>query len=117
VDEGATSTFYLDSDGDGYGSNLDTTDACTAPAGYTSTPNDCDDSDASTNPAATEVCDLADNNCNGQVDEGFDSDADGYTSCDGDCNDNDASIYPDAAEICDGIDNNCDGTTDSGCLT
>ncbi len=48
-----------DLDGDGYG---DGTGACTG--------NDCDDSDDTIYPGAVELCDLADNNCNGLVDEG-----------------------------------------------
>ena len=47
--------------------------------------NDCNDDDDSIYPGATEVCDGLDNNCNGQVDEGFnpvpwyaDSDNDTY---------------------------------------
>ncbi|MBC8413332.1 hypothetical protein H8E50_06650, partial [bacterium] len=86
----------FDEDGDGYADN------------------DCDDSDPSINPGALETCDGIDNNCNGTVDEGFDTDNDGYRTCDGDCNDGDASVSPGAEEICDGIDNNCDGTVDEG---
>jgi hypothetical protein len=33
--------------------------------------DDCDDGDAETNPAATEVCDGKDNNCDDAVDEGL----------------------------------------------
>jgi hypothetical protein len=46
--------------------------------------SDCDDSDATVNPGATEICDDLDNDCDGSVDEGAgtdwcaDADADGY---------------------------------------
>ena len=90
----------LDSDGDGYVS---------IPKGG----DDCDDSDSSAYPGAPEVCDGKDNNCDGEVDEGFDTDQDGYTVCGGDCNDTDSTINPGAKEICnDGVDNDCDGLID-----
>ncbi|MCK6518196.1 putative metal-binding motif-containing protein [Myxococcota bacterium] len=46
--------------------------------------SDCDDEDPAVNPDAEEVCDLQDNDCDGQQDEGFtvlwylDADGDGY---------------------------------------
>src|SRR4051812_7666552 len=43
---------------------------------------------------SAEICDGADNNCDGRIDEGFDQDADGTTSCGGDCNDSDSAIHP-----------------------
>ena len=55
-----------------------------------------------------------DNDCDGEVDEGFDIDGDGYTVGQGDCDDYDASINPGATEIEDGIDNDCDGEIDEG---
>jgi hypothetical protein len=52
-------------------------------------------------------------NCDGSVDEGFDTDGDGYTTCGGDCNDSDSDINPGANEsLCDGKDNDCDSEID-----
>jgi len=70
---------------------------------------DCDDSDGSINPGMTEICDFIDNNCNEEIDEGYDQDGDGYKTCDGDCDDSNPNIYPGAPEICNGIDDDCDG--------
>jgi hypothetical protein len=71
IDNGAASvTFYADVDGDGYGDPLNTVAACAAPSGYTSDSSDCDDTDASTSPAATESCDTIDNDCDGSIDNG-----------------------------------------------
>ena len=85
----------VDADGDGF-----------------ETPIDCDDTNAAVYPGATEICDGLDNDCNGQVDEGFpqqyaDNDGDGFGNllqplpCDtpgvanaDDCDDNNPDIYP-----------------------
>lgn len=62
--------YYRDADGDGYGTADDTTDACTAPVGYSTNTDDCDDAEASVHLGADEVCDDGlDNNCDGLVDE------------------------------------------------
>ncbi len=60
-------TWYLDQDGDGYGTTSDKKDACTRPGGYVAASGDCDDTDPAVNPDATEVCDPdgADEDCNG----------------------------------------------------
>ncbi len=80
---------------------------------------DFDDHAPEVSPAAVEVCDGIDNDCDGSTDEDFDGDGDGYLDAgdcpDGaDCNDDDASVNPAASEACDGIDNDCDGGTDLG---
>ena len=132
-----TTNWYLDGDSDGYGRSDAFTPACTMPSGYSATGDDCDDYDAAVNPGATEVCDLADNDCDGTADGASavdatdwydDADGDGYgdpatleRNClagsghvddDNDCDDGDAAINPGADEVCDGADNDCDGDTD-----
>jgi len=137
----------LDSDGDGF-TNIEEITALTFPGDPTDFPTvtctdkdgdgyamegdvcgaiDCNDDDPNISPAAAELCDGIDNNCDGQIDEGCptctDKDGDGYAveggSCGAiDCNDNDPAINPGAVEVCDdGIDNNCNGQVDEGCLT
>ncbi|GJM36204.1 MAG: hypothetical protein DHS20C18_52050 [Saprospiraceae bacterium] len=137
IDEGVSiNTYYADTDGDGYGDVLNTVEACTAPNGFVANNTDCDDTNGAIHPAATEVCDGVDNNCNGMIDEGqlitfyADTDQDGfgdpessllacetpegYVTNSTDCDDTNGAINPDAEEICDGFDNNCNGQTDEG---
>lgn len=133
----STNTYYADNDGDGYGDNSNSISGCTAPTGYVTDNTDCDDNDGNNYPGNTEVCDGADNNCDGTIDEGVsttyyaDSDNDGYgdsntaiTACspptgyvadNTDCDDNDGNNYPGNTEVCDGTDNNCNGVVDEGC--
>lgn len=138
ADEGLTTTFYQDYDGDGFGNPLVTVQSCTLPWGYVENPYDCVDGDAAIYPNSPEVCNGKDDNCSGVTDEGYtlvrwyrDADADGYgnnwstmDACDrpigyvidnDDCYDEDASIHPYAPELCDDKDNDCDKTVDEGC--
>ncbi|MEK7105175.1 MAG: putative metal-binding motif-containing protein [Patescibacteria group bacterium] len=132
-------TWYADSDGDGYGSSTSSRDACTQPANYVPVGGDCDTTDASINPAATETCNEIDDNCDGAIDEAgadgettwyADDDSDGYgdpavsvDACDPpvdysfdatDCDDGDDDNYPGSPEVADGEDNDCDGNIDDG---
>jgi hypothetical protein len=134
IDEGVTSTFYVDEDHDGFGNTATAIQACFAPAGTVTVGGDCNDADPTINPSRTEVCDYRDNNCNGQIDEGVqttyyrDADGDGFgdpknavmgcqapagfVATGGDCDDSRASIHPGAAEACNNLDDDCDGTVD-----
>ena len=129
------STWWVDADGDGYGSSSYSTTGCEQPSGWVDNEEDCDDLDADISPDADEVCDTVDNDCDGDTDEESatdastwyaDSDRDGYgdassthdacdqpsgyTDDDSDCDDTDSSVHPGAAETGgDGTDSNCDG--------
>jgi|GEM_PF-7056588 len=134
VDEGLTTVFYLDADGDGFGDSQ-FIEACSLPQGYVSNALDCDDSNMNIHPDADEVCNDLDDDCNSQIDDNpidpgawyHDADGDGFGSgsaiwaCDApaqsavndtDCDDLNADTYPGATEECDGLDNNCDGAID-----
>ncbi|MEL0457599.1 MopE-related protein, partial [Flavobacteriaceae bacterium SZ-1-7] len=67
IDEGVTTTFYADLDNDGYGDSSNSIDACSQPVGYVSNDSDCDDSDFTINPDATDIPnDGIDQDCNGE---------------------------------------------------
>ncbi|MFH1253147.1 MAG: MopE-related protein [Candidatus Uhrbacteria bacterium] len=129
-------TWYRDADSDSYGSSATTSVACNQPSGYVVSATDCNDSNPSINPAASEMCDSVDNDCDGVVDESsavnaatwyLDSDSDGYggttgrvgctapagyVATAGDCNDSLAATHPGATETCDAVDSDCDGSVD-----
>lgn len=116
--------WYVDGDGDGYGSGEVAAMACVAPPGMVGNPDDCDDADPGVYPGGLEACDSdgRDEDCDGLVNDadssatgrsdwypdhdgdGFGRDGveptwacsapDGYVALSGDCNDRDASILP-----------------------
>jgi len=124
----SSTACMTDGDGDGYGDD--------SPATGVTAGTDCDDTDATRSPDATEVCDGLDNDCDGAVDPSdaadasewyADADGDGFGDPDSpslaceqpevhvadntDCDDTDASAYPGAGEVAgDGIDQDCDGS-------
>ena len=109
---GLGTTWYADSDGDGFGSATNTTISATQPTGYVADSTDCDDSDADTFPGAagndsSTAC-MTDADGDGY---GDDSPGGGVTAG-SDCNDANLSVNPGATEVCDSVDNDCDGTVD-----
>ena len=84
VDEGGA-TWFRDVDGDGFGVPDDAITSLEAVPGYVRNDRDCDDANEAIFPGANEIFDSADNDCDGEVDEGFterqfyrDVDGDGY---------------------------------------
>jgi hypothetical protein len=71
-DEEATNRreFYLDLDGDGFGTNDSGILACAPPPGTRENAGDCNDSTATQSPVALERCNGIDDNCNGRIDDG-----------------------------------------------
>ncbi len=64
------SIWYADGDGDSWGVTDRSVTACDPPAGYVARGGDCGDATAGISPAATEVCDAVDDDCNGTTDDG-----------------------------------------------
>ncbi|MDG1480759.1 MAG: putative metal-binding motif-containing protein, partial [Myxococcota bacterium] len=65
VDEEVTTTFYADTDADGFGDADSTTEACEKPDGFVPIGSDCDDTNGEVYPSAPEQCDGVDNDCDG----------------------------------------------------
>lgn len=103
-----------DEDGDGYGQGEECLEGEV----------DCDDRNAATSPAASEVCDGEDNDCDGAVDEALDDgpctigegvcEAEGRLVCVGGEFVCDAVEGVPEVEVCDEVDNDCDGQADEG---
>jgi alpha-tubulin suppressor-like RCC1 family protein len=142
VENDLKNVYYRDHDGDQYGQSSDSQLLCSSTGEYTATVGgDCVDTTGgnTVNPAAPEVCNGKDDNCDNITDgtsvtddlKGTyyrDGDGDGYTTaqsakyCAGtqpsgwlgaatavDCADSDANRHPGATESCDGVDQDCDG--------
>ena len=91
IDEGVGTEWFADADGDGFGDAEAAVVACEAPSAHVEDATDCDDAVAEVSPAADEVCDEVDNNCDGEIDEDTaldaltfyaDTDADGFGDAD-----------------------------------
>ncbi len=75
---------------------------------------DCDDADPNLSPDSPELCNGADDNCDGVVpDDEIDVDGDGFSGCEGDCDDGNPGTLPGGTEVCDGADNDCNGAADA----
>ena len=133
IDEGLDEeVFYADLDADGYGDFNSSLIACSLPPEYVTNFSDCNDDDLNINPAVLEICDHIDNNCDGEIDEGYKvgdvcyagtgqcenagevicasdivevADEDPQTLCT-------AVPIEEVPEICDGLDNDCDNLID-----
>ena len=108
--------------------------------GFTIAMGDCDDTDFRINPEGREVCNLKDDDCDGEIDEDawdagtffMDADSDGYGDASAvtracvvpsghvtdstDCDDSAVETYPGADETCDEVDNDCDGEVDEDAI-
>jgi len=136
VDEDvARRAFYIDEDGDEWGAiGSSVVFACRDGVGRAERTGDCDDRRRDVAPDAPEICDLRDNDCDDEVDEGEpmvwfrDADGDGFgdptmtmESCTmpsgfvatgGDCDDGDPEISGGLPEVCNGRDDDCDDVVD-----
>ena len=115
TDTGCTAfvTAYLDQDGDSYGTEP-AIEICEGTSDYVPNPGDCDDTDPTIFPGATDLpLDGIDQDCDGADNRDGDGDGDGI---DTDCDDSDPDRSTLLFELCDtGVDEDCDGIVDEDC--
>ena len=128
--------YYRDADRDAAGEEATRVYSCEPLLDRILQGGDCDDSNPQANPSVPEICNSVDDNCSGEVDEGFtpvllieDTDGDGYGSRSGmtkigcppepgfapsfdDCDDTNPAISPGSAEVTNLRDDNCNGKVD-----
>ncbi|MFB6350956.1 MAG: MopE-related protein [Bradymonadaceae bacterium] len=129
--QSCTTTYYRDSDEDGFGTSSETRTGCQPPTGFTAEPGDCNDSTSSINPTVSEDCSRTDRNCDSSASpsgESCDCSSGETKPCGTDqgvCQTGQATCTDGSwgecqeqttggAEACDGRDNDCDGTVDNG---
>jgi len=138
-DEGADGCieYLADGDKDGFGGKV-LGCYCADPGQGTLVFGDCDDDNPALHPKAEELCNGADDDCDGETDEAgatgcvnlyLDPDADGfgagfadcvcadtagYVAEPGDCGPDDPNVYPGAQELCNDLDDDCNNETDEG---
>ena len=116
TDEGVTTTYYRDLDGDGFGNSVESTQACSLPEGYSTINTDCNDGEITIFPNAPELCDGLINTCGGSLPSNeIDDDGDGFVECTflentwrgsdfvdsrmgGDCDDSDPLLIPEDSD-------------------
>jgi hypothetical protein len=134
--------LYEDADGDGWGNENVSRLFCGVPqhGHWAAQKGDCDDANPAVNPAAKELCNGLDDNCDGQLDENLvprtawyrDQDGDGagdpstqvfacvapvgFVASSDDCKPFDAARHPGAPELCNGVDDDCDSQVDEAPL-
>jgi len=144
VDPSTRVTVYIDQDNDTFGDPGNTLQQCNVGGGAVANSSDCDDGNSAINPAAYEICDGVDNDCDQLTDDAdgsvmggatwyLDGDLDGFgggthtTACvppsgyvgnDDDCDDAAPGSNPAAIEVCDAddTDENCNGVADDADL-
>jgi hypothetical protein len=122
VDEGlstSSTTLYTDADGDGYGvasGPTRTVAGCIDSVGWAVVVGDCEDHDPARYPGKDESCNMLDDDCDGQIDEGVRPSC-GVGACKASspsCSAADCVPKPPLAEVCNAADDDCDGEIDNG---
>lgn len=116
-EEVVNQTFCADADGDGHGAPSGVTKIdCKPSEGFGACDGDCDDRNEAFHPGAEEVCDLLDNDCDGEVDEGV-RPVCGFGLCARrarSCREGDCTPGEPVPETCNAYDDDCDGVADNG---